>query len=420
MEVTARHLVGDRTDIEFASAGTHGFTSHALNPEMAAVLADRRRRTRLRAAAALTGDLIERGRPGAHRRGHAPQLPARGAPPGVPQGLHARPVRARPQRAARPAGRELLDGGRAAARRRRTPSTTSTTPTGAGHEAARPTAAASDHRAMLERRRLRALTGEDPMADLAHRHLLLHPGGRLLRRHRRRPDRHGRRRPDDAGADLPRRRRRRDRRHRRPHRGRGLQDRRRDRAQARGLAQHAAGQVADHRLGADGAARAPPGRVRSPTPRTSTTSLKLCIGFALLLAAATYALRLYINLRRVRSGRPRARRRTRTIRPIPTLLVGALGGLLVGITSVGSGSVIMIALLMLYPGLSAVRLVGTDLVQAVPLVLAAAISNIALHGLDWDDPDPARPRLGARAPCSAARSPRGCRSRSSAAASSSC
>ncbi len=43
----------------------------------------------------------------------------------------------------------------------------------------------------------------------------------------------------------------------------------------------------------------------------------------------------------------------------------------------------MIALLMLYPGLSAVKLVGTDLVQAVPLVLAAAISNIALHGLDW-------------------------------------
>ena len=71
------------------------------------------------------------------------------------------------------------------------------------------------------------------------------------------------------------------------------------------------------------------------------------------------------------------------VRPLPTLLVGALGGLLVGITSVGSGSVIMIALLMLYPGLSAVRLVGTDLVQAVPLVLAAAISNITLHGLDW-------------------------------------
>jgi hypothetical protein len=43
----------------------------------------------------------------------------------------------------------------------------------------------------------------------------------------------------------------------------------------------------------------------------------------------------------------------------------------------------MISLVMLYPGLSALRLVGTDLVQAVPLVTAAAISNIALNGLDW-------------------------------------
>ncbi|WP_238694406.1 sulfite exporter TauE/SafE family protein [Nocardioides daphniae] len=111
-------------------------------------------------------------------------------------------------------------------------------------------------------------------------------------------------------------------------------------------------------------------------------TLKLCIGFALLLAAATYAGRLYLNLLRVRRGTfvgdddPK-------IRPLPTFLVGVAGGLLVGITSVGSGSVIMICLLMLYPGLSAVKLVGTDLVQAVPLVLAAAISNIAIHGLDW-------------------------------------
>jgi hypothetical protein len=110
--------------------------------------------------------------------------------------------------------------------------------------------------------------------------------------------------------------------------------------------------------------------------------LKLSIGFALLLAAATYAARLYLNLRRIRSGGETGDE-TPLVRPVATLLVGALGGLLVGITSVGSGSVIMIALLMLYPGLSAVKLVGTDLVQAVPLVLAAAISNIFLHGLDW-------------------------------------
>ncbi len=110
--------------------------------------------------------------------------------------------------------------------------------------------------------------------------------------------------------------------------------------------------------------------------------LRLCIGFALLFAALTYALRLWINLRRTRRG-VHAGSDNPAVRILPTVLVGALGGLLVGVTSVGSGSVIMIALLMLYPGLSAAKLVGTDLVQAVPLVLAAAISNIAIHGLDW-------------------------------------
>jgi hypothetical protein len=112
------------------------------------------------------------------------------------------------------------------------------------------------------------------------------------------------------------------------------------------------------------------------------SALKLAIGFALLFAAATFAIRLYINLRRVRAGTHPGEFDPH-IRPVPTILVGALGGFLVGITSVGSGSVIMIALLMLYPSLSAVKLVGTDLVQAVPLVLAAAISNITAHGLDF-------------------------------------
>ena len=117
-------------------------------------------------------------------------------------------------------------------------------------------------------------------------------------------------------------------------------------------------------------------------PSSLDSTLLQCIGWALLFAAATYALRLYVNLRRVRSGAADADADP-YIRPWLTALVGAFGGLLVGITSVGAGSVIMVALLMLYPGLPALRLVGTDLVQAVPLVIAAAISNIALNGLDW-------------------------------------
>src|SRR6266542_4187734 len=59
-------------------------------------------------------------------------------------------------------------------------------------------------------------------------------------------------------------------------------------------------------------------------------------------------------------------------RPLPTVLVGAAGGLVVGMTSVGSGSLMIVMLMLLYPMLSSSELVGTDLVQAIPLVGSAA------------------------------------------------
>jgi uncharacterized membrane protein YfcA len=106
------------------------------------------------------------------------------------------------------------------------------------------------------------------------------------------------------------------------------------------------------------------------------------IGVALMFTAATYTLRMYLQLRLVTSGNA-APHDNPAVRPVPTLLVGAFGGLLVGVTSVGSGSLIMVALLLLYPTLSALRLVGTDLVQAVPLVLSAAISHVLVSGVEW-------------------------------------
>ena len=108
----------------------------------------------------------------------------------------------------------------------------------------------------------------------------------------------------------------------------------------------------------------------------------VALGVALLFTAATYALRMYLQLRRVTSGEVLSEDDP-TIKPLVTVLVGAVGGLLVGITSVGSGSLIMVALLLIYPTLSAVKLVGTDLVQAVPLVLSAAISHVLVSGVDW-------------------------------------
>ena len=102
--------------------------------------------------------------------------------------------------------------------------------------------------------------------------------------------------------------------------------------------------------------------------------VKTALGVALLIAAGSLAVKAYISLASRPSGTPPApRRRSRTggipvvtLRPVPTVLIGMLGGLIVGMTSVGSGSLIIIALLALYPKLSANQLVGTDLVQAVP------------------------------------------------------
>jgi len=64
------------------------------------------------------------------------------------------------------------------------------------------------------------------------------------------------------------------------------------------------------------------------------------------------------------------------IRPVPTIIIGIVGGVVVGMTSVGSGSLIIVALLLLYPTLTASRLVGTDLVQAIPLVAAATLGHL--------------------------------------------
>jgi uncharacterized membrane protein YfcA len=110
--------------------------------------------------------------------------------------------------------------------------------------------------------------------------------------------------------------------------------------------------------------------------------LTTAIGWALLLAAGSYALRMYLQLRFVTGGNVLSTEEPH-VRAVTTILVGAVGGLLVGITSVGSGSLIMVSLLLLYPTLSAVRLVGTDLVQAVPLVLAAAAGHVITEGVTW-------------------------------------
>jgi hypothetical protein len=65
------------------------------------------------------------------------------------------------------------------------------------------------------------------------------------------------------------------------------------------------------------------------------------------------------------------------------VVIGMIGGLIVGITSVGAGSLMIILLLFTYPLLSAGQLVGTDLTQAVPLTAAAALGALTFGHVEF-------------------------------------
>jgi uncharacterized membrane protein YfcA len=99
------------------------------------------------------------------------------------------------------------------------------------------------------------------------------------------------------------------------------------------------------------------------------------LGAALLVGAAAMVVRLVLD-RRSGQGR-RATVASLVVRPVPTVVIGMVGGTIVGMTSVGSGSLMIVMLLFLYPAIGAGQLVGTDLTQAVPLTLAAALGAIA-------------------------------------------
>jgi uncharacterized membrane protein YfcA len=115
--------------------------------------------------------------------------------------------------------------------------------------------------------------------------------------------------------------------------------------------------------------------------------IQKALGVALVIAAAGLFARAYLRLAERARHRDGHRSADPTgppdvaVRPLPTVVIGAVGGVVVGMTSVGSGSLIIIALMLLYPTLRASELVGTDLVQAVPLVAAAALGHVLFGDL---------------------------------------
>ncbi|HUB73525.1 MAG TPA: sulfite exporter TauE/SafE family protein [Solirubrobacteraceae bacterium] len=115
--------------------------------------------------------------------------------------------------------------------------------------------------------------------------------------------------------------------------------------------------------------------------KSAQANIERVLGAALLLGAAAMVLRYYLDSR---AGHARvARIHELVVKPLPTLAIGMLGGVIVGLTSVGSGSLMIILLLFLYPAIGAKQLVGTDLSQAVPLTLAAAVGALIFGHVEF-------------------------------------
>jgi len=109
----------------------------------------------------------------------------------------------------------------------------------------------------------------------------------------------------------------------------------------------------------------------------------ILLGIALILCGIGFALKTFIT-GRVKSDAPfiLGAHDKRT-----ALLIGIVGGFVVGITSVGSGTFFGLVMLLVFP-LTAVKVVGTDIFHAAALLWVAGaghlvVGNVDLHAMAW-------------------------------------
>jgi uncharacterized membrane protein YfcA len=103
------------------------------------------------------------------------------------------------------------------------------------------------------------------------------------------------------------------------------------------------------------------------------------LGVALMLTAiAILFRRMIIAFFASRVGQLDPRRTT-----LFTILLGAILGVLVSLSSVGAGAIGVTVLLILYPSLPAGKLVGSDIAHAVPLTLLAGLGHWMMGSVNW-------------------------------------
>ncbi|MBP9713681.1 MAG: sulfite exporter TauE/SafE family protein [Sterolibacterium sp.] len=112
----------------------------------------------------------------------------------------------------------------------------------------------------------------------------------------------------------------------------------------------------------------------------ATKLISAALGVALLLTAASLVFRRHLQAFALTHFpvEPNPRRTA-----ILTVITGLILGSLVTISSVGAGALGVTALFFLYPKLPALRIVGSDIVHAVPLTLVAGLGHWWYGSVDW-------------------------------------
>jgi uncharacterized membrane protein YfcA len=108
------------------------------------------------------------------------------------------------------------------------------------------------------------------------------------------------------------------------------------------------------------------------------------LGIALLLTAVAMLIKAIRGPRApVQRELEAAQDPTQGRNPGLTVLLGAVIGLLVTLTSVGAGAIGVSVLLLLYPRLPLPRIIASDIAYAVPLTLLAGLGHASLGSVDF-------------------------------------
>jgi uncharacterized membrane protein YfcA len=121
-----------------------------------------------------------------------------------------------------------------------------------------------------------------------------------------------------------------------------------------------------------------------------TGAITFTLGVALLLTAVSLLVRSVLLSRAAKEGvidddhsNEENAARFHHLHIPATILTGAVLGILVTLSSVGAGALGTVALLFLYPRMTTVKIVGTDLAHAIPLTAVAGFGHWMLGNVDF-------------------------------------